>query len=91
MQSQVHKRDVRIPIRLLRCCDEEMVDAPYLGFLAFLHVLRRVELIRAKTYRIFLFTFCPREYHDLAAHLRSELDSEMSEAANTDDTYPIGG
>lgn len=81
--------DVLFPFRLLGCCDKEVLEGcPYLELL---YVLRRVKLARAEVHCLFPFILCPGEHHDLASHFRSELDSKMSEAANADNTYPIGG
>lgn len=82
-----HDGEVEVPVGLEGGSDEELVDG--LDVLELLDTLGGVELAGAELQGLFLLRVTAGEDNDFASHLGGELDGQVTEAANTDDTDTV--
>ena len=80
-----HDREVEVPVWLGRGGDEEAVDRGG-GLREVLGVLDGMELFGAQLHGLVLLAIGAGEDDDFATHLGGELDGQVAETANADDT-----
>lgn len=78
---------LRFPVRQSVGGDEEMVDRA--NIFRLLQVCHSIKLSSTKLKSLLLFAGGRREDHYLTAHLGRELDGQMTQAANAQDTYSV--
>jgi hypothetical protein len=83
-----HDGEVEVPVGLSRGGDKEAVDG--LDVLELLDALGGVELGGSKSLGLVLLGVGAGEDNNIAAHLGGELDSQVTETTNTDDTDTLG-
>lgn len=87
--SRCHDGDEKVPVGDERGGDEETVDG--LGDLELLGALCGDELGGAQLHGLVLLGVGTGEDDNLATHLGGELDGQVTETADTDDTDALGG
>ena len=83
-----HDGQKLLPVWLLGCRDEEVVDGA--GYLELFYAFCGDEFRGAEFGGFFLFAVGCREHDDLAAHLSSELNSQMTQSSDTDNADAVG-
>lgn len=82
-----HDGEVDVPVGLEGGSDKELVDG--LDVLELLDTLGGVEFAGTELQGLFLLGVSAGEDDDFASHLGSELDGQVTKAANTDDTDTV--
>lgn len=86
--TEVQDTEVLLPVGLERSGDEKLVNG--LGDLELLGALGSDELVCAKLHGLLLLAVSAGEDDDSASHLGGELNGQVTETTDTDDTNGIG-